>query len=147
MEQKKYRIHWFINAVQFGKRGKYCLNLGFCEKTGNIAFISICGTNNAIEFAKPFVIRDVYVNDECEDGERCWDLNCPHNRAKRKNFEKYLLKNAKLEDVARRIQKWGELIKKNYEIDWDEQGVVVFNDAPIIVSLPKHRKRAKTQER
>lgn len=132
---ERYRIRWIVNAVRLGKRGKRSINLGFCKKDKKVAFISILGVENVYEFAKPFVVGDVYVNQECEDGKYCWNVECPHNRATPKTLKKYLRKNETLESVAKKLQELGEhFINK---IDWNEEGALVYNKAPIILSFKR----------
>jgi len=143
MEARKYKIRWIVNAVQLGKTGKRSINLGFCEKDKKVAFISILGVENVHEFAKPFVVGDVYVNKECEDGKYCWNLECPHNRATPETLRKYVgtkCDSKTFKTISDRLQEFGEHFISN--IDWDEEGPIVYDKAPVILSL---KKRGKTK--
>lgn len=137
MEARKYKIRWVVNAIRLGKRGKRSINLGFCEKDKKVAFISILGVENIYEFAKPFVVGDVYVNKECEDGKYCWNLECPYNRATRETLKKYLRKNETLESVARKLQEIGEHFLN--EVDWNKESVLVYDEAPMFLSKGKRK--------
>lgn len=142
MDVMRHKIRWIINAVRVGKRGKRSFNLGFCEKTKKVAFVSILGINDDVEALKPFVIGDVYVDRECEDGQYCWNLTCPHNRATPKTLKKYLGKNCDsqtFKKVADRLQEIGEhLLPK---IDWNKDGQIIFDKAPVIFYLKKDGKK------
>ena len=140
MEWKQYKIRWIVNAVQIGKRGKRSISLGFCEKQKKVGFISILGVENAAEFAKPFVIRDVYVNKECEDAGYCWNLECPHNRATPESLKKYLGKNCDSQTfklASDRLQETSKhLISK---IDWSSDGAIAYSKAPLILCFKRKR--------
>jgi hypothetical protein len=48
--------------------------LGFCGKTYHVSKI-------AADMLSPLVIQDFHINGECEEGERCFYFQCPHNYA------------------------------------------------------------------
>lgn len=142
MEAKKYKIRWVVNAVRVGKRGKRSISLGFCEKNKKVAFASLLGNNDDYEALKPFVIGDVYTNKECEDGQYCWNVTCPHNRATPKTLEKYLGKNCNSQTfkrVADRLQEIGEHLLSI--IDWNKEGQIIFEKAPVIFYFKKDGKK------
>lgn len=140
MEWKEYKIRWIVNIVQIGERGKRSISLGFCEKQKKVAFISILGVENAAEFVKPFIIRDVYVNDQCEDARYCWNLECLHNRATPKTLQKYLGKNCDSQTfklVSDRLQGIGKrFISK---INWGSDGALAYSEPPLILCLKRKR--------
>ena len=143
MEAKKYRIRWVINAVRRGKRGKRSISLGFCEKDKKIAFISILGVENVYEFTKPFLVCDVYVNEECEDGRFCWNLGCPHNRATPETLKKYVGRKCNFTEfkkISEKLQVIGEHFIST--IDWSKEVQIVFDKPPLILS---YKKREKTK--
>jgi len=145
MEARKYKIRWIVNAVRLGKRGKRSINLGFCEKDKKVAFASLLGVANVYEFAKPFVVGDVYVNKECEDGKYCWNLECPHNRATPETLKKYVGKKCDPETfkiIADRLQEFGEQLI--YKIDWNEEGQIICTEPPLIFS-PKRKSATKVK--
>ena len=138
---KKYKIKWVINAVRLGKRGKRSISLGFCEKTKKVAFASVLGSD-ALEGAKPFIVHDVYVDDECEDGQLCWNLQCPYNKATRQTLKKYLGKKCSSEEfktVSVKLQEFGKHFIS--DIDWNEEGQIVYKKPAMFVSS----KREKTK--
>ena len=135
MEVRKYKVRWIVNAVRLRKRGKRSINLGFCEKNKRVAFASMLGIRDDYEAIKPFIVGDVYANKECEDGQYCWDLACPYNRATPETLKKYVGKNCDSETfkvISDKLQEFGRhLISK---IDWGEGGAIICVEAPIIVS-------------
>jgi len=141
MEARKYKIRWIVNAVRLGKRGKRSINLGFCEKKKKVAFASILGISDTYEAIKPFIVGDVYVNKECEDGQHCWNLECPHNRATPETLKKYVGKKCRSETfkiISDKLQEFGKHFVS--KIDWNEGGIIIYNEAPIIVSKRRERK-------
>jgi len=138
MEAKKYKIRWVVNAVRVGKRGKRSISLGFCEKNKKVAFASLLGNNDDYETLKPFVIGDVCTNKECEDGQYCWNLTCPHNRATAETLKKYVGKKCDsktFNKISDRLQEFGEHFISN--IDWNEEGQIIYDKTPLIFSLKK----------
>jgi hypothetical protein len=140
MEARKYKIRWILNAVRLGKRGKRSINLGFCEKTKKVAFISILGIKNTREFVKPLIVKDVYAKRECEDGEYCWNLECPHNRTTPETLKRYLGEKCDFRAfklVSDRLQEIGQHLVS--EIDWGSDGAIAYTEAPLILSLKRKR--------
>lgn len=139
----EFKIRWIVNAVRLVKRGKRRLNLGFCEKNSRVAFVAILGINNFVEDLKSFVIHEVYVDMECEDGEYCWNLKCPHNRATPEKLKKHVGKkcdSATLRKISEELQEIGEHFVST--IDWSKDVQIFFDKPPLILS---YKKREKTK--
>jgi len=133
MEATKCKIIWIVNAIRLGKRGKRSINLGFCEKNRKVAFASLLGVNDIHEFTRPFIVGDVHVNKECEDGDLCWNLKCPHNRATPKTLKRYVGKKCDSETfnkISDRLQEFGEHLLS--DIDWSKEGQIIYCKAPLI---------------
>lgn len=145
MEATRYKVRWIVNAVRLGKRGKRSINLGFCEKDKKVAFISILGVENVHEFVKPFIVVDVYVNKECEDGRYCWNLECPYNRATLGTLKKYIGKKCDsktFNTISDRLQEFGQYFIS--KIDWNEEGQIIYDKAPLVLSFKRRQKQNET---
>jgi hypothetical protein len=138
---RKFKIRWIVNAVQLGKRGNRSINLGFCEKTKKVAFASMLGIKGNIDGFKPFVMGDIYVDEECEDGRHCWSLECPYNRATAETLKKYVGKKCDsrtFKEISDRLQEFGEHFIST--IDWNENGPKIFVKSPLIFYFKKRDK-------
>lgn len=73
---KRYGVVWLTGAVRF-EGVDPTISLGFCERTGSVAFVSLDAGVNAL---RPLVVDDVTVEDEtCTDGAWCLSLDCEYN--------------------------------------------------------------------
>ena len=141
MKLKKYKVLWIINAIRIGKRGKRTVSLGFCEKTKQVAFISVGDLNKpaTMETLKPFIINDVCTDESgCDDAKWCWNLECPFNKSTPETLRRYVGK--KCDDktfklASDRLQEWGSHFIK--EIDWNETSHTVFKKPPLVISQKK----------
>jgi hypothetical protein len=144
MKEPKYNIFWLVNAVRLGKHGKRYISLGYCGKTRKVAFISTLheGKPVTLESVKHFIIRDVYVNDECEDAKHCWNLTCPLNKLDPKQMRKYGVKTKEdAEKMAQRIQEIGD--KLTNEVKWNKPNATVIFKEPAFTITQKRNKRTQ----
>jgi len=128
-----------MNVIRLGKRGKQSVSLGFCEKTKKVAFIAIGDLKKpmTMETMKILMVQNVSTtNSRCEDGEYCWNLECPLNHTKPEAMTRYLGKKyvseENLKEMSASIQKYGENLVSEIK-DWDTPSIIRFKKAPIIV--------------
>lgn len=133
----RHSITWHINAIRVGRRGRNFISLAICEKTGRAAFFAIFDPNKPAtqEALKTLLIKDIYADQNgCEDGVRCLDLDCQHNKAKHGNFRQYKVDTKeKLRNLSKHIQSF----RSDLDLHIDPNGGNYYYEKPIFIILKK----------
>jgi hypothetical protein len=89
--QQNYPVIWLIEVLRRSKGSRYTFSLGLCGKTRKVAFVTRHHPKrvNLREIQKIIVIKDLFVNDVCEDALWCWNLKCSYNKAKKVKFKHF----------------------------------------------------------
>jgi hypothetical protein len=128
-EFKKYNISWLVNFLQT-RAGN--VNFGVCMKDNRIAFME-----PAENVMKPFIVRDVYIEDNgtCADSNYCLNYQCEHNRNTPEQYREALkLDDLDLPDgwdsLQRNIEQINQEIKQE-QVVLDESKILYFEQPPI----------------
>jgi len=123
---KRFIITWYLDAVRLGNSRK-TTSFALCEKNGHIARIML----TPIDY---IVIKDVYVNGDCEDGKWCFDLDCPHCKPDLKYLRKMGIKSQEqLVEVHKRFER----IREELKLTVKEHGVVCEFPNPVKIKISK----------
>lgn len=104
-ETKKYILTWHVRPVRMSKRSKKYLSLALCSKNNGVAYYLIHPTDDFDEMKRILLIKDVYVNDDCDDTKTCINLDCPLNKADLTNFRKNNI------TTKNELQKWHKTLE------------------------------------
>lgn len=128
LDFKKYNICWLVNLLETDQGG---VNFGICLKDNRVAFM-----DSASNVIKPFIVRDVFIEDNgiCEDSRFCLNLECEHNKNTPEQYIK--AKRMDLEDITgwdtlqERINEINQFIQEE-DIKMQHDGILYFEKAVI----------------
>jgi hypothetical protein len=128
-ETNRYTITWHCNAVKLGRN---YISLGICERTNQVAFLSVFQPNKSIgtEFLTVLIVQKVYAGKECEDGTSCLNLDCPLNHVEVSNFKRYKIKTMQeIQNLHRRMKE----IQEQLKLEINSEGETSWYNKPLII--------------
>ncbi len=126
-----YAVTWHLGVIKTAKTGKTTLSVAVCSFSANAAaFISVANPNAPLnmESLKTLLVHDVYIGEECEAANRCFNLKCPKNKAIIESFKEYGIESReKLERVHAALER----IVGDIEDKIAPHGSVIYYEKPI----------------